>query len=111
MKADTIMAVLLKVMEAAAKSSTVLEDAFLTVGAVTAAVEGDFVRYMERFTPILYQALANHEEHQVSVGVVAPSHSTPDKYALSRCAVSPLESLVTFAARSMKTSNRTATRS
>lgn len=73
MKADTIMSVLLKVMEAAAKSSTVLEDAFLTVGAVTAAVEADFVRYMERFTPILYQALSNHEEHQmcgIAVGIV-----------------------------------------
>jgi importin subunit beta-1 len=63
--ADQIMQLLLVVMNAAAKSSTLLEDAFLTVGALTAAVEGNFVRYMDSFAPFLYTALQNHEEHAV----------------------------------------------
>lgn len=106
------MAVLLKVMEAAAKSSTVLEDAFLTVGAVTAAVEADFVRYMERFTPILYQALSNHEEHQVSAGFHFVACSPSQLVGPSqRCAALLWGSLAISVALSTKRYNHSATRS
>ena len=50
-----------------------MEDAFLAVGALTTAVEGDFIRYMDSFTPFLYAALQNPEEHQmcsIAIGLV-----------------------------------------
>ena len=50
-----------------------MEDAFLVVGALTTACEGDFVRYMDSFAPFLYTALQNHEEHQmcsIAIGLV-----------------------------------------
>ena len=67
------MALLLTIMDRASRNSTVLEDAFLTVGAVTASVEGDFVRYMDAFKSYLWAALQNHEEYQmcsIAVGLV-----------------------------------------
>ncbi|TPX51644.1 hypothetical protein SeMB42_g00078 [Synchytrium endobioticum] len=70
---DRIMALLLTIMDRSSKSSTVREDAFLTVGAVTAAVEGDFIRYMDAFKTYLWAALQNHEEYQmcsIAVGLV-----------------------------------------
>src|SRR5262249_13604104 len=84
--ADQIMTRILTIMSSASKNSTVMEDAFLVVGALTAgtvtlllrhdsmieilkflvaAVETEFIRYMESFTPFLITALQNHEEHQV----------------------------------------------
>ncbi|TPX62496.1 hypothetical protein SpCBS45565_g07003 [Spizellomyces sp. 'palustris'] len=71
--ADRTMQALLMLMSSASRSSTVLEDAFLTVGALTVALEGDFSRYMEAFTPFLYQCLQNHEEYQmcsIAVGLI-----------------------------------------
>ncbi|TPX34252.1 hypothetical protein SmJEL517_g03047 [Synchytrium microbalum] len=70
---DRIMSLLLTIMSSSSKSSTVLEDAFLTVGAMTTAVEGDFVRYMDAFKTYLWAALQNHEEYQmcsIAVGLV-----------------------------------------
>ena len=63
--ADRIMQLLLTVMASANKASTLLEDAFLAVSALATAMEGDFVRYMESFSPFLFSALQNHEEHAV----------------------------------------------
>ncbi|KAJ3081638.1 karyopherin beta [Quaeritorhiza haematococci] len=71
--ADRIMQTLLMIMNSASKSSTVMEDAFLTVSAITQAVEADFARYMDSFTPFLFQALSNVEEHSmcsIAVGLV-----------------------------------------
>lgn len=65
--ADAMMETLLAIMSGQhGKSSTVMEDAFLTVGAITTAVDGEFLRYMERFLPILLGALNNFEEHTVN---------------------------------------------
>lgn len=64
--ADQIMHSLILIMSSASKSSTVMEDAFLTVGAVSTAVEGEFLRYMDSFLPFLIGALQNHEEHSVN---------------------------------------------
>ncbi|KAI8907243.1 armadillo-type protein [Gorgonomyces haynaldii] len=65
--ADNIMQVLLHVISHASKNSTVMEDAFLAIGALTTACEGDFARYMEAFMPFLLSALENFEEHQMCV--------------------------------------------
>lgn len=64
--ADNVMQVLLSVITNAAKNSTVMEDAFLAIGALTTASESDFIRYMEAFLPILLGAMQNFEEHQVN---------------------------------------------
>ncbi len=74
MIADRIMENLLTIMAGAARSSTLMEDAFLTIGALTAAVEGHFMRYMDSFVPFLYQALQNHEEHAVRFSHFFVSH-------------------------------------
>jgi importin subunit beta-1 len=63
---DRIMQSLLMIMNSASKASTVMEDAFLTIGALSTALESDFIRYMDSFMPFLYAALQNHEEHAVT---------------------------------------------
>ncbi|KAJ3009254.1 karyopherin beta [Thoreauomyces humboldtii] len=71
--ADRSMAAVLTVMSGASKTSTVLEDAFLTIGGLTTALEGDFARYMGAFAPELFTALQNVEEYQmcsIAVGLV-----------------------------------------
>ncbi|CAG8581787.1 354_t:CDS:10, partial [Dentiscutata heterogama] len=47
--ADRIMTTLLSLFQTATKHSTTLEDGFLAVGAITTAVEGDFLRYLEAY--------------------------------------------------------------
>ena len=59
------MHLLLQIMGNASKTSTLLEDAFLTVGAITGAMGSQFTRYMDSFLPFLFAALRNHEEHAV----------------------------------------------
>ncbi|KAI8593942.1 armadillo-type protein [Geranomyces variabilis] len=71
--ADRCMAALLTVMTSASRQSTVMEDAFLTVGGLTNALESEFERYMEAFTPLLFGALQNVDEYQmcqIAVGLV-----------------------------------------
>mmetsp|Transcript_6215 Transcript_6215/g.9298 ORF Transcript_6215/g.9298 Transcript_6215/m.9298 type:complete len:858 (-) Transcript_6215:252-2825(-) len=68
---DAIMSLLLKVFEN--KFAVAQEEAFMAVGALADEMEGDFMKYMTVFNPILLQGLANHEEYQVcivAVGVV-----------------------------------------
>ena len=78
---DRIMNCILMVMSSASKGSTVLEDSFLVIGAVTVgkvnflivASESGFSRYVESFKPFLFSALQNHEEHQmcsIAIGLV-----------------------------------------
>ncbi|KAI9104858.1 karyopherin Kap95 [Phlyctochytrium arcticum] len=71
--ADRTMENLLFIMTSGSKASTVMEDAFLTVSALTVALEGDFGRYMDSFSPFLHNSLQNHEEYQmcsIAVGLV-----------------------------------------
>ncbi|KAF9196716.1 karyopherin beta [Haplosporangium sp. Z 11] len=71
--ADRIMTVLLQLLSAASKHSTILEDAFLAIGALTTSLETEFARYLESFAPFLFNALQNHEEYQlcsIAVGLI-----------------------------------------
>lgn len=69
---DRIMTNLLTLIQHGSKLSTVLEDAFLAVGSVVQAFEGDFEKYLDAFLPFLVGAIGNHEATQlcsVAVGV------------------------------------------
>ncbi|KAJ3044887.1 karyopherin beta [Rhizophlyctis rosea] len=71
--ADRIMQTNLMVLTNAPKGTTVSEDVYLGIGALTNAVEADFWKYMEALKPFLLSALANFEEYQVcgvAVGLV-----------------------------------------
>ncbi|KAF7300244.1 APC1-C domain-containing protein [Mycena kentingensis (nom. inval.)] len=71
--ADRIMTLLLQLIQSAGKTSTVLEDAFLTVGALASALESNFAPYIQAFLPHLYPALKAHEDTQlctVAVGII-----------------------------------------
>ncbi|CAO1632013.1 unnamed protein product [Sympodiomycopsis kandeliae] len=70
---DRIMTNLLTLIQKGASHPTILEDAFLAVGSVVQAFEGDFDKYMGAFLPFLVAAIGNHEATQlcnVAVGVV-----------------------------------------
>ncbi|KAH7907378.1 armadillo-type protein [Hygrophoropsis aurantiaca] len=71
--ADRIMTLILQLIQAAGKTSTVLEDAFLVVGSLASALEQRFSPYMQAFLPFLYPALKAHEDTQlcmVAVGII-----------------------------------------
>ncbi|KAH8084890.1 ARM repeat-containing protein [Cristinia sonorae] len=71
--ADRVMTALLQLIQAAGKTSTVLEDAFLAVGTLAAALEQGFAPYMQAFLPYLAPALKAHEDSQlctVAIGVI-----------------------------------------
>lgn len=70
---DRIMTNLLTLIQHGTKFPTVLEDAFLAVGAVIQTFESGFEKYLGAFLPFLVAAIGNHEATQlcnVSVGVV-----------------------------------------
>nr|CAG8440056.1 8626_t:CDS:10 [Entrophospora candida]CAG8479724.1 8957_t:CDS:10 [Entrophospora candida] len=86
--ADRIMSTLLSLFSTTSKQSTTIEDGFLAVGAVTLAVENEFVRYMEVFTPYLCAALQNHEDVQVcsiAVGLIGDICRALGEDALPYC--------------------------
>ncbi|KAI0744690.1 ARM repeat-containing protein [Earliella scabrosa] len=71
--ADRIMTLILQLINAAGKTSTLVEDAFLVVGALSAALEQRFAPYIPAFLPHLYPALKAHEDTQlctVAVGII-----------------------------------------
>ncbi|KAH7882223.1 armadillo-type protein [Phlebopus sp. FC_14] len=71
--ADRIMTLVLQLIQAAGKTSTVLEDAFLVVGSLASALEARFSPYIQAFLPFLYPALKAHEDTQlcmVAVGII-----------------------------------------
>ncbi|KAF8638413.1 hypothetical protein AX17_002220 [Amanita inopinata Kibby_2008] len=71
--ADRIMTLMLQLIQAAGKTSTVLEDAFLVVGSLASALESHFAPYIQAFLPFLYPALKAHEDTQlctVAVGII-----------------------------------------
>ncbi|KAJ2497903.1 karyopherin Kap95 [Coemansia sp. RSA 1972] len=71
---DRIMTSVLQLLNATnGKQAAAAEDAFLLVGALITALESDFTRYLDSFSPFLYNALQNHEEYQlcsISVGLI-----------------------------------------
>ncbi|GAA5923414.1 hypothetical protein JCM3775_007533 [Rhodotorula graminis] len=71
--AHRIMELLLRLISTAGKQSPILEDAFLAVGAVTAALDSDFHPFLPAFLPYLSQALAAYDEYQlcsIAVGLI-----------------------------------------
>lgn len=70
---DRIMISLLHTIQNCGKHSEALEDAFMAVGSVISALEGDFEKYLPAFAPFLSEGLRRHEETQLcksSVGIV-----------------------------------------
>ncbi|OJJ34854.1 hypothetical protein ASPWEDRAFT_51106 [Aspergillus wentii DTO 134E9] len=61
-QADRIMHVLLQVLSTVPPKSSVPDVVFATAGALAGALEDDFIKYMDSFTPFLYNALGNQEE-------------------------------------------------
>ncbi|KAI0277890.1 karyopherin Kap95 [Russula aff. rugulosa BPL654] len=71
--ADRIMMLVLQLIQSAGKTSTVLEDAFLVVGSLSAAIEIKFAPYLTAFLPFLYPALKAYDDTQlctVAVGII-----------------------------------------
>ncbi|WYZ39380.1 hypothetical protein EsH8_III_001294 [Colletotrichum jinshuiense] len=59
---DRIMQVLLQILSTVGNKSSVPDGVFATISALANAMEEDFSKYMEAFTPFLYNALSNQEE-------------------------------------------------
>ncbi|KIK37849.1 hypothetical protein CY34DRAFT_15435 [Suillus luteus UH-Slu-Lm8-n1] len=55
------MTLILQLIQGAGKTSTVLEDTFLAVGSLAAALEAGFAPYIQAFLPFLYPALKAHQ--------------------------------------------------
>lgn len=81
--ADRIMQVLLQLLSAVGGKTAVPETVFTAIGTLANALEEDFVKYMEAFTPYLYNALGNLEEPglcSIAIGLVSDiSRSMNDK--------------------------------
>lgn len=68
------MHVLLQVLSTVGAKSSVPDVIFSTVGAIANAMEEDFIKYMDSFTPFLYNALGNQEEPglcSMAIGLVS----------------------------------------
>ncbi|CAG8501128.1 9352_t:CDS:10 [Paraglomus occultum] len=86
--ADRIMTNLLAMFSHSNKTATTMEDGFLAVGALTTALEGDFIRYLQAFAQFLYLGLQNHEEHQlcaISVGLIGDICRALQEQAVPYC--------------------------
>ncbi|PBP16901.1 importin beta-1 subunit [Diplocarpon rosae] len=71
---DRIMAVLLQILGTAGPKSSVPDAVFATVSSLANALEEDFAKYMEHFSPFLYNALGNQEEPalcSMAIGLVS----------------------------------------
>ncbi|KAI0886237.1 ARM repeat-containing protein [Annulohypoxylon maeteangense] len=71
---DRIMHVSLQILSTAGAKSSVPESIFATISGLSNAMEEDFVKYMDAFTPFLYNALANQEEPSLcsmAIGLVS----------------------------------------
>ncbi|GIJ83459.1 karyopherin beta [Aspergillus pseudoviridinutans] len=73
-QADRIMHVMLQVLSTVPPKSSVPDVVFATVGAIASALEEEFAKYMDSFTPFLYNALGNQEEPalcSMAIGLVS----------------------------------------
>ncbi|KAK0733685.1 armadillo-type protein [Lasiosphaeria miniovina] len=71
---DRIMQVLLQMLTTVGGKSSVPESAFATISSLSNAMEDDFVKYMDAFSPFLYNALGNQEEPSLcsmAIGLVS----------------------------------------
>jgi hypothetical protein len=68
------MQVMLSVLTTVGAKSSVPDVIFATVGAVASALDEDFAKYMESFSPFLYNALEHQEEAglcSMAIGLVS----------------------------------------
>ncbi|THY47692.1 ARM repeat-containing protein [Aureobasidium pullulans] len=73
-QADRIMQLMLQLLNTVGPKSSVPDTIFAAIGALAGAVEEDFAKYMEAFSPFLYTALANQEEPAIcamAIGLVS----------------------------------------
>ncbi|KZZ96077.1 Armadillo-type fold protein [Moelleriella libera RCEF 2490] len=71
---DRIMQILLQILSSVGAKSSVPEAIFGTISALSTAMEEDFGKYMEAFSPFLYNALGNQEEPglcSMAIGLVS----------------------------------------
>ncbi|KXH55234.1 hypothetical protein CSAL01_07799 [Colletotrichum salicis] len=71
---DRIMQTLLQILSTVGSKSSVPDGIFATISALANAMEEDFSKYMEAFTPFLYNALSNQEEPalcSMAIGLVS----------------------------------------
>ncbi|CAP68101.1 uncharacterized protein PODANS_1_19650 [Podospora anserina S mat+] len=71
---DRIMQCLLQILSSVNGKSSVPEGAFTTISSLANAMEEDFVKYMDAFSPFLYNALGNQEEPglcSMAIGLVS----------------------------------------
>ncbi|KAI0487261.1 armadillo-type protein [Xylaria cf. heliscus] len=71
---DRIMQVDLQILNTVGAKSSVPEAIFATISGLSNAMEEDFIKYMDAFSPFLYNALANQEEPSVcsmAIGLVS----------------------------------------
>ncbi|KAF4124472.1 importin subunit beta-1 [Geosmithia morbida] len=71
---DRIMQTLLQILSSVGGKSSVPEAVFATISALANATEDDFVKYMDAFSPFLYNALGNQEEPglcSMAIGLVS----------------------------------------
>ncbi|KAH8662048.1 putative KAP95 protein [Xylariales sp. PMI_506] len=71
---DHIMQVSLQILSTVSGKSTVPEAIFATISTLANAMEEDFVKYMDAFTPFLYNALGNADEPSLcsmAIGLVS----------------------------------------
>ena len=72
--ADRLMNVLLQILSSVPAKSSVPDTVFAAVGALANALEEDFQKYMQSFSPFLYNALGNREEPglcSMAIGLVS----------------------------------------
>ncbi|KAL2121983.1 hypothetical protein VTJ04DRAFT_2438 [Mycothermus thermophilus] len=71
---DRIMQILLQILTTVGAKSSVPESVFAVISALANAMEEEFVKYMQAFTPFLFNALANQEEPSLcsmAIGLVS----------------------------------------
>ncbi|KAJ3074080.1 karyopherin beta [Rhizoclosmatium hyalinum] len=86
--ADNIMMCILSILSSSQRSSTVLEDAFIVISALSSAVEGNFIRYMTDFNVHLIRALQNPQDHQltaIAVGMIGDICRALNEQVLPYC--------------------------
>ncbi|PSN75026.1 ARM repeat-containing protein [Corynespora cassiicola Philippines] len=72
--ADRTMQILLSLLSAVPAKSSVPDTVFAAIGSIATALEEDFLKYMDAFTPFLYNALGNQEEPglcSMAIGLVS----------------------------------------
>lgn len=71
---DRIMQALLSILNSIGSKSSVPDAVFAAISALANAMEEDFIKYMDAFTPFLYNALSNQEEPSLcsmAIGLVS----------------------------------------